>query len=389
MAGRRGKQLDPSLEASHRAKSGLGTQPSPRASAAGAARSSRLSEPVTGLVLRKSLARRKLEQREQEHERLLQQIARGKARCDVLESLVRDAQALLQAQTEGLRARVTASLRQLHRALDALLGSKSRLRRKDREELRLFCQEVLGGLPRPEELEEEELGEREQPAEEAHTAPGAESGSAGAPGVELGDERHHATAPKPSQDAELLRSLYRKLTLALHPDRAKDPAEAARLTALMKDVTRAYASEDLAQLMELERTWLAQGASDVEQELEARSARLQAVNRELRVQLRGLATRLKEGERWLPDVTWTTRAGPADARELAAGIGGMLERELRQVEGWRDAARALAAGQISVLQFMLGPRAAPGEDPLADALEELLEVAPRRPRAAPRRRSPR
>ncbi|MEY2932302.1 MAG: hypothetical protein RL033_3051, partial [Pseudomonadota bacterium] len=319
---------------------------------------------------------------------LLQQIARGKARCDALESLVRDAQALLQAQTEGLRVRVTASLRQLHRTLDALLDSKSRLRRNDREELRLFCQEVLGGLPRPEELAEEELAEQEQPADDAHTAQGSASGSAGT-GPGPGDERHHATAPKPSKDAELLRSLYRKLTLALHPDRASDPAEAARLTALMKDVTRAYAGEDLAQLMEIERTWLAQSASDAEQELEARCARLQAVNRELRVQLRGLATRLKDGERWLPDVGWTTRAGPADARELAAGISGVLERELRQVEGWRDAARALAAGQISVLQFMLGPRAAPGEDPLADALEELLEGAPRRPRAAPRRRSQR
>ncbi|MEY2934037.1 MAG: hypothetical protein RL033_4786, partial [Pseudomonadota bacterium] len=144
-------------------------------------------------MLRKSPARRKLEQREQEHERLLQQIARGKARCDALESLVRDAQALLQAQTEGLRARVTGSLRQLHRTLDALLGSKSRLRRNDREELRLFCQEVLGGLPRPEELGEEELAEQEAPADDAHTAQGSASGSAGT-GPGPGDERHHATA---------------------------------------------------------------------------------------------------------------------------------------------------------------------------------------------------
>ena len=113
------------------------------------------SEPVTGLVLRKSPARQKLEQREREHERLLEQIARIKARCDALEALVRDAQALVHARTEGLRARVTACLRELHRTLDALLSPKSRLRRGDRAELRQFREEFLGGLPRPDELGED------------------------------------------------------------------------------------------------------------------------------------------------------------------------------------------------------------------------------------------
>lgn len=382
MARRRNDQPEPSAPTA-----GAQRTRRPSAERTGARQSARrqpFAEPVTGLVLRQSPARRKLLQREQEHERLLQQIARAKARCDALESLIRDAQALLHARAEGLRERVTASLRELHRALDALLGKRSRLRRSDRLELQLFCQEFLGGLPRPEDLDpapaereqssstEREEGERE-----------GEAGAAGSSWAEPPGERLHASATKPGKDAELLRSLYRKLTLALHPDRASDPAEAARLTALMKELTRAYAEQDLAQLMEMERTWLAQSASDAEQELEARAARLQAANRELRGQLRQLAARLKEGQHWLPDGSWTQRDGPADARELAARIGEMLQRELRQVEGWRDAALALAAGQISLLQFMLGPRSALEEDEVLDALDELLEGA-RRARPGPR-----
>ncbi len=345
------------------------------------------AEPSTGLVLRRSPARRRLEQREQEHERLLQQIARIRGRCDALESLVRDAQALLHAQTEELRERVTSSLRELHRTLDELLGKKSRLRRADRTELRMFCQEFLSGLPRPDETEPAAPGEGQGAAEPAEPAGDWDAGASGARQAEPAGESWHPSASKPRADAELLRALYRKLTLALHPDRASDPAEALRLTALMKEVTRAYAEEDLAQLMEIERTWLAQSASDADHDLEARAARLQAANQQLREQLRLLKARLRDGERWLPDVPWSKRGGPADAAELAACIGEMLKQELRQVEGWRDAARALADGRISLLQFMLGPRSAlDAEAAELVALEELLEGA-RRPRAAARRRS--
>lgn len=345
------------------------------------------AEPVTGLVLRQSPARRKLEQREQEHERLLRRIALTRARCDALESLVRDARALLHAQTEALRERVTGSLRELHETLAALLGRKSRLPRAERQELRLFCQQFLGGLPRPEDLEEERAApEQRRNAEAEGEAREGEADDPGAGWAASADERLHPSASKPGQDAELLRALYRKLTLALHPDRASERDEAARLTALMKEVTRAYAEQDLARLMELERTWLAQSASGADQDLDARAGRLQAANRELREQLRLLAARVKESERWLEDVPWSRRAGPADASALAARIGEMLQRELRQVEGWRDAARALAEGRISLLQFMLGPRSARQEDELLEALDELLEGSPG-PRRSARRRS--
>jgi hypothetical protein len=170
-----------------------------RAAPERSARRQRFSEPVTGLVLRPSPARRRLAQREQEHERLLQQIARAKARCDALESLVRDARALLQAQSEGLRERVTASLRELHRTLDTLLGKHSRLRRDDRLELRLFCQEFLGGLPRPDDLEEQHA-EREASsrAEQDEREGPQEAAADGAAWTEPPGERQHASASKPA-----------------------------------------------------------------------------------------------------------------------------------------------------------------------------------------------
>lgn len=55
------------------------------------------------------------------------------------------------------------------------------------------------------------------------------------------------------QDAEQsLRSLYRQLASALHPDRETDDASRARKTALMSEVNAAYARRDLVALMQLQ-----------------------------------------------------------------------------------------------------------------------------------------
>jgi hypothetical protein len=163
--------------------------------------------------------------------------------------------------------------------------------------------------------------------------------------------------------------------VALHPDKARSVQEAERLTSLMKEVTRAYASEDLAKLVELDRTWLAQTpAGDPEDEFERRSASLLAANGELRRQLRALTVRLKQLKQTLPGVSWP-RGGRASGAALAAGVIADIERELKSIERLRDAARDLKEGRIDVDEFLIGPRSSQGEsnDPLDDLFDQMLE----------------
>jgi hypothetical protein len=54
-------------------------------------------------------------------------------------------------------------------------------------------------------------------------------------------------------DAETqLRTLFRQLASALHPDREPDPAERLRKTALMSEANTAYARKDLVTLMQIQ-----------------------------------------------------------------------------------------------------------------------------------------
>ena len=56
-----------------------------------------------------------------------------------------------------------------------------------------------------------------------------------------------------AQDADgALRTIYRQLVSALHPDREPDPSEQARKTALMKDANTAYERRDLLALLHLQ-----------------------------------------------------------------------------------------------------------------------------------------
>jgi hypothetical protein len=340
---------------------------------------------AAGLVLRKSPERLKLEAQEKEHARLLREIEKSKLRCEATEQVSRDAQDALYRDTEGLRSRLNSAVQELHRIFAALLSPKSRLGRADRAALRRFYRQVLGGLPPP---------DSDESSPEAGDASHSQDAFDGASGAD--PAREHASAHKPSQsNAGLLRALYKKLAVALHPDRARDPNESARLTAVMKEVTRAYADEDLAKLVEIDRSWLVQDPEgDAADDLERRAAVLVEANRELRRQLRALTARLSELEEVLPGVSRRGKRPPS-AAEIAATTIEALERELTGLERMRDAARDLFAGRSSVFEFLAGPRSpADDADPFSDSsrdlfeqmFEELLDDMAGRARAASRRK---
>lgn len=93
-----------------------------------------------------------------------------------------------------------------------------------------------------------------------------------------------------AQDADgALRTLYRQLASALHPDREPDPREQLRKTALMKDANAAYERRDLLALLQLQlRADLADGdkvATMAKEKLAAMTTllkeRVAVLNREL------------------------------------------------------------------------------------------------------------
>jgi hypothetical protein len=329
----------------------------------------RATSAAVGLVLRASPERLKLEALEKEHARLLREIEKRKLRCAATEQVSRDAHDTLHRETDGLRLRLSAALRELHEMFGVLLGPKSRLGRSDRAALRRFYEHVLGGFPPPSAFD---------PAPPAPSEEGDESPPAAGDGEPRGAPHpgEHASAAKPGEkNTGLLRALYKKLAVALHPDRARDPSEAARLTAVMKEVTRAYAEEDLAKLVELDRSWLVPSPEgDAADDLERRAAALLEANRELRRQLRALTSRLSELEEVLPGVARKGKRPPS-AAEIAASTLFSLERELLDLERMRDAARELFAGRSGVFEFLTGRRtpADAASDPLGDPFDQMFD----------------
>jgi hypothetical protein len=101
---------------------------------------------------------------------------------------------------------------------------------------------------------------------------------------------------------------------------------------------------------------------------------------------------LRELEHELPGVARSKGKQPASAAEIAASLVAEIERELKDIERLRDAARELFSDRISVWEFLIGPRVAGAatDDPLSerfeDMLEEMLGAAAARARPAARRK---
>lgn len=141
------------------------------------------------------------------------------------------------------------------------------------------------------------------------------------------------------QDAgATLRQLYRQLASALHPDRAGDEAERARMTGLMSAANAAYDRRDLLALLDLQL----QAELADPTHLERLSAqRLQTVTRLLKEQAASLEReRQGEQQRWLHQLDL-----PAGSRIDAALLQRRLEeqelellRELHAAESWLEQA---------------------------------------------------
>jgi hypothetical protein len=336
----------------------------------------------TALAVHKSAAQLRLESLEHEHERLLREIEKKRATREVVEREARDAASEIAGKLTPLRDAYLAMLRELRGIFNDLLGDGSHLSKRDKARVRRLYGRLLP------DLDQTLDAERDEPD-------AADFGQGHAGGGRAGDDDGEAgySATKPSEkDAGLLRSLFKKLAVALHPDKVQDVKERETLTAVMKEVTRAYESRDVARLVEIERAWLARApAPDRELDIARRITELLGANKELRRQLRALTAELKELKQSVPVSSTPRRRGKPNA--LRAEVDELIEqaqREIDELRLLRDFAQRFADGHMSITEFLLGPELSDDDDPfeqmLAEVLKAMTDAAPARQARGRRRK---
>lgn len=332
------------------------------------------------LAIHKSPAQLRLEALQQEHERLLRDITKKRAMRDVVERDARDAASAIAARVMPLREAFGATLKELKAIFNGLLGEDSHLGKRDKARVRRLYARLL-----PDLAGDTEDAPRSQPFD-AGDGPGWESVP------DDGSEAGYSARKPDEKNTGMLRALFRKLAIALHPDKVQDPSEREQLTSVMKEVTRAYESGDVARLVEIERAWLAHGAApEQESDVARRVTELLSANKELRRQLRTLTAELKEIKHSVPGLASPRRRGARSSavRTELDEMVEQMERELSELRGLRDFARRFANGEMSVTEFLLGPDLGHDDDDpfdqmLAEVLEAMAEEPP--PRRGSRRR---
>ena len=328
---------------------------------------------VSGITLRRSPAELRLEGLEQDHQRLLREIAKKKAACELAEGRVREITTAFEVRLAPLRAAVFATLADIERIFAELLGTNSRLTERERAKVRRLYKEVVPAMPGSADDAFEAEQDDDGWGGEGSSPRDFDSRGKGAQGSRADDAGYSASKPA-EKEASVLRVLFRRLVTSLHPDKVQDAAEKDACTAVMKDVTRAYEANDLARLLELERRFLAGAAARVdERALVDRIGDLLEANKALRRQLRALTVELKSVKQSLPvaEVSSHRRGSRLDAQSEQLEM--MLEHaqaELDQLEIFRDSAQQFQAGKLSLKDFLHGP--ADAHDELGELMNQVL-----------------
>lgn len=344
------------------------------ASAAPASASLRLSEPAERLRAAAAI-----------RDRLLAQVGKRKAALDKAQSLARDTAAHVSSVVEPKWQALHQLDDELHQLFSALLEDPSRSKR-DRQALRRLLQSLQqrgmisvrrepprqrGRGRRPDDGTDEDEDDVWSQRGPSHRGPIEDDFTP------QGDVAS-AERPRESQHGGL-RSLFRRLVEAFHPDKVQDEREKAHRTEVMKDITAAYRRGDLARLLELERDSLLQAvdpldalaALDDAESIERRLAALDRSCDELRDQLQELdrtirAVRRSPQSRMAKDLARAKRAGielvDFDAiREL--------DKNAATLRRARDLCASYREGAITLAQLLTSP---PLVDPDDD--DELLDL---------------
>lgn len=343
--------------------------------------------PATAASLRLSETAERLRAATAIRDRLLAQVGKRKAALEKAQSLARDTAAHVSSVVEPKWQALHQLDDELHQLFSAFLEDPSRSKR-DRQALRRLLQSLQQrGMISTRREPPRQSGRGRRPGDDEGEGEGeADAWSQRGPSHRgpLEDDFNprgdvaSAERPRESQHGGL-RSLFRRLVEAFHPDKVQDEREKAHRTEVMKDITAAYRRGDLARLLELERDSLLQAvdpldalaALDDAESIERRLAALDRSCDELRDQLRELdrtirAVRRSPQSRMAKDLARAKRAGielvDFDAiREL--------DKNAATLRRARDLCASYREGEITLAQLLTSP---PLVDPDDD--DELLDL---------------
>ncbi|HET9934243.1 MAG TPA: J domain-containing protein [Polyangiaceae bacterium] len=312
-----------------------------------------------------------------ERERLLVQVRKRRAALQAAAERAESAARDMTTHVAPLKAKFDRAREEIAALFDELLAPGRLAPRTRKKVLGLHRSLVAQGLLEPREDET-----NDDPSESQD--PFGDYVEIGAP--VYFDEEPEVRVPPAAQHGqsagrETLRALFRRLALALHPDRTQREDDRQRRTEAMKEATRAYEDGDLARLLELEKAWqhgsVAPASANDEgrrcEELERTIHELTLQSRELNRELRDLKRYMREE---LLDVSPQT-------------VVALAKDELTELETIRDFVKAFRDGKITLSQFLEGPRPAGADmSPLEALVYDMVEEETRagRPRSKSRRR---
>jgi hypothetical protein len=327
------------------------------------------SEVSSSLVVREIPARLKALMAEQD-----KWLARATKKRAQLASLVadgRDAQSRIAVEVTSLLETTNRLSEDIPRLFDALASDPKRSRR-ERKEIALLRKGLeLGILSEVSNFFDEappwvtasypSRGKRSPGSRSARASATPDTAGShppsGAPG-ETADASPSFVAPAEARpggrDHGALRTLFRRLAEALHPDKVQDENDRASRTEIMKRVTAAYQAGDFASLVEIERSHGAPRsfAADADEDEQARA--LVGAIEVLRNQVRALDKELRAARAMNPK---------SIGHEL-----GDLRQGVEELQTLHDFVVSFRDGKITFDAFCAGP---PGMDRDADCDEEL------------------
>lgn len=320
-----------------------------------------------------------------ERQRLLGEIGRRRRELAKATAEIEAAKTELDAVLAPIAARQIDTEREIH-ALFGKLLVPGRLAKRKRVKVRQIYRALHEiGLISP--TEDEPFGETDWVGDESEYG---------------GDAPRVRSANRPPDDEKhrTLRSLFKRLVLTLHPDRARHADEVARRTAAMKEVTQAYESGDLAQLINLDERFTGGGIFETDTTTPSQIDVLERIVAELKIQLRRHLDELRMVRR-----SDAFRAAKDFQRLRKAGedpVGMIAEEEQARLDdlvATRDFVAAFEDGKTSFSDFLRGPSLRADDDGSSgldlddlfdEALAELIDAeavsTPRRRRR--NRRSP-
>lgn len=277
-----------------------------------------------------------------QHQKLLGQVAKKRDAVEAAAEALRLQEQRLASQVGLLQEKIRLIRDEIRAEFEFLVGEQSHLAKKERNKVRRLMKELFDEDEMRDDAAEEELETpEEQPSAEAQPDRDARrsQGHRAAPQVR--------SASRIAAPAALLRTLFKRLALALHPDKVQDAGLKEQRNRLMQKVTGAYGRGDLAALLAIEQRWLPNEHEAAGLEPKSATTRLREANTELRRQLKSLGAELKA----------LVKSGRASASTVAPGVAVdplvvHLEKIHAEATRLREVARAFRAQEISVTQFV-------------------------------------